>query len=639
MSETAKKQSSNVGMRGKTLRKIVKDSRYLALQNQIRRLDQRLQTLRLRSYRYTWVRLIVFFVGLTASAAILYFGGWQSFWLGVLVSLLLFGLAVTIHRQINTGIDRHEIWKQIKQAQLARMTLNWQKIPALSRFDPRYTHPFEADLDLVGPRSLHRLMDVAVSHEGSHLLREWLTTSAPGMHEVTRRRQLVRELIPLSLFRDKLILNAALASGTRKMWDAHRLTTWLEQYTDAPSLRVWLLVFGGLAALNLAVVLLHVAGIISPAWYTLLVFYFALLLPANSRLVGETFQQATALQAALHQLGVVFSQIESFSYRHTPHLKILCAPFLDRPNRPSKQLGRISRIATAAGLRQNPMMWLLLNLFFPWDIFTACQLNRYKANLAQYAPGWMAVWFELEALSSLANLAYLNPDYTLPAIVELNNNGSSPVFRAEALGHPLIADAERVSNSFSIAGLGDMAIITGSNMAGKSTFLRTVGINLALAFAGGPVNAQLLHTGLFRLFTCIKVTDSVTNGISYFYAEVKRLRALLSALEDEQSLPLFFFIDEIFRGTNNRERFIGSQAYVQNLAGKRGVGLISTHDLELAKLADQLAAIDNFHFKDDVTGDRMIFDYILQPGPCPTTNALKIMQLEGLPVPENKGLG
>jgi DNA mismatch repair ATPase MutS len=206
------------------------------------------------------------------------------------------------------------------------------------------------------------------------------------------------------------------------------------------------------------------------------------------------------------------------------------------------------------------------------------------------------------------------------------------VFQARGLGHPLIPDEQKVCNDFTIRGLGEITIITGSNMAGKSTFLRTLGVNLALAFAGGPANAQELQTVLFRLFTCIKVSDSVTDGTSYFYAEVKRLKRLLIALEENHPIPLFFFIDEIFRGTNNRERMLGSQAYTHTLIEKNGVGLISTHDLELAKLADQTSKIKNYHFRDDIRNGQMVFDYSLHPGPCPTTNALKIMQQAGLPV-------
>jgi DNA mismatch repair ATPase MutS len=206
------------------------------------------------------------------------------------------------------------------------------------------------------------------------------------------------------------------------------------------------------------------------------------------------------------------------------------------------------------------------------------------------------------------------------------------VLRACGLGHPLLPHAGRVCNDFTFAHLGEIALITGSNMSGKSTFLRTLGVNLCLTYVGAPVNATALQTSLLRLFTCIKVSDSVTDGISYFYAEVRRLKALLRACEAEEPIPLCFLIDEIFRGTNNRERLIGSRAYIYALTRGHGTGVISTHDLELVTLADTVPSIRNYHFREEVHDGRMVFDYQLRPGPCPTTNALQIMQMEGLPI-------
>jgi DNA mismatch repair ATPase MutS len=170
-------------------------------------------------------------------------------------------------------------------------------------------------------------------------------------------------------------------------------------------------------------------------------------------------------------------------------------------------------------------------------------------------------------------------------------------------------------------------------MAGKSTFLRSVGLNTCLAYAGAPVNADRLRLSLFRLFTCIKVSDSVQDGLSYFYAEVRRLKLLLDAVELRNEIPVLFLIDEIFRGTNNRERHIGSEAYIRSLSNNgNALGLIATHDLDLTKLADGIVGISNFHFREEIGDGRMVFDYLLRQGPCPTTNALKIMRIEGLPV-------
>ena len=183
---------------------------------------------------------------------------------------------------------------------------------------------------------------------------------------------------------------------------------------------------------------------------------------------------------------------------------------------------------------------------------------------------------------------------------------------------------------------GKIAIITGSNMSGKSSFLRTVGVNMVLAYAGSVVNAEALHLSRFRLFTSIRVTDSVVDGISYFYAEVRRLRALLDALAVADTAPLFFLIDEIFRGTNNRERLIGSRSYIRTLGERGATGLVSTHDLELIHLAEALPNVRNQHFRETVVENAMHFDYTLRTGPSPTTNALLIMAMEGLPVDDNQ---
>jgi DNA mismatch repair ATPase MutS len=227
----------------------------------------------------------------------------------------------------------------------------------------------------------------------------------------------------------------------------------------------------------------------------------------------------------------------------------------------------------------------------------------------------------------------MNPDCVFPDVVSAELDSGSPIFVARDMGHPLLPDETRVGNDFTLERLGEVVIITGSNMSGKSTFLRTVGVNLCLAFSGAPVQASAWCTRPFRLFTCMTVSDSVTDGISYFYAEVRRLKALLEALQEPHPYPLFFLIDEIFRGTNNRERHIGSRAYIQALVGGHGVGIVSTHDLELVKLDHDIGGIHNAHFREDIAEGQMVFDYTLRAGPCPTTNALHIMRRAGLPVP------
>src|SRR4029078_8591963 len=176
-------------------------------------------------------------------------------------------------------------------------------------------------------------------------------------------------------------------------------------------------------------------------------------------------------------------------------------------------------------------------------------------------------------------------------------------------------------------------LITGSNMSGKSTFLRTIGINVCLAQAGAPVCAKSFSWSWSRPACCIRINDSLDAGLSFFYAEVKRLKAILHATADTSSAPFLFVSDDIFKETNNRERLLGSRSYIKALAAGNGYGLVSTHDLELTDLEQEAPSLVHAHFQESVSNGALAFDYRLRPGSCPTTNALRIMELEGLPIP------
>lgn len=425
-------------------------------------------------------------------------------------------------------------------------------------------------------------------------------------------------------FRDKLTLASRLTADTQAKT---QLLDWLNQPTPTPPpQRLWQ-AFALLATLNLLLFASHQFGLL-PRWWPYTVGLYLVLYFFSGREASHTFKTGLTMQAALNQLNTVFHFLETYRYGKNHHITTLTAPFLDPHNRPSHHFRQLSHIVNAAGLSQNPVMWLLLNIALPWDLYFAHRLHQIRHNLAQNLPAWLDIWFELEALNALATLHYLNPHHTFPTFSE-----DQTLLTGQQLGHPLITDSHKVTNDFTIDQLGTVNILTGSNMSGKSSFLRTLGINLCLAYAGGSVNATQFNTHWFRLFTSIHITDSVTDGISFFYAEVKRLRALLDTL-NSPGRPVFFLIDEIFRGTNNQERLLGSRAFITALVGGHSLGAIATHDLELVKLAHEFPAISNYHFRDDIDGQKMIFDYTLRPGPCPTTNALKIMAAAGLPIPK-----
>lgn len=550
-------------------------------------------------------------------------------WLGWSImasTLVVFNIIAFFHRRVLRSIDKHKIWLNIKSTQVARMQLDWGNIPLPNYKEQHLNHPFEIDLDITGRQSLHQLLDATISRDGSELLQDWLLEVKLNSRAIRKRQRLVKEMTPLARFRDKLLLAFALVS--KEQLEGKRLLNFLTQ-RHPKSFRRVLLVSTVLAALNILLFTMNRLGLLPGLWIISFIVYGAIYF-MNQNHLESLLDDSVLISEELKKFEAASEYLETYPYGKNKNLREHCKIFLEPGKRPSAQLKRVTILVHAIGLRMNPLVRIILNAILPWDFYVARRLETLKAQLGSDLWKWLKVLFELEALASLANFAYLNPNTTFPEIS--SGKDATPVFTAAKFGHPLIIDNQKKTNDFSLTREGEIALVTGSNMSGKSTFLKTVGVNLCLAFAGGTVDAKSLRTSLFRLYTCIKINDSVTDGFSFFYAEVKRLKALLAELELEKKPPVLFLIDEIFKGTNNRERLIGGRSYIEAIAGKSGVGVVTTHDLELTNLADKIPRVKNYHFREEVFNGKMVFDYKMRPGPCPSTNALKIMRMEGLPV-------
>lgn len=609
-----------------------KQARLAAFDRYIRRLEARQQALAARDQRFVFARLATIIPGIVAAILILILPENQLVKLAFGVLVAGFAGVVFLHRKVDRSRLNVRLALALALTQRSRMTLDWQGIPISPPIAVDAGHPFANDLDLVGSQSLHQLIDTAISRGGSQRLSSWLLQPLPEAEKIRQRQALLQEMLPLTGFRNRLAKKGIqFRDDVKEHWDGEKLLNWLNQNMPQRSFLPTLALLSCMAAVNIVLYLLNSLGVL-PAYWMIGVALYGLIYLYRYGDYKALFEDAYTIGKSLGQLQEILAFLEEYPYPRGGGLEQLCAPFRQADQRPSRYMRRLVWITSAVSLGNNQVYGLIFNAVAPWNLIFAHIMKRYKEALRASLIHWQDTWYELEALNSLANFAYLNPGYVFPQLMVEPPGAAQVIFEACSLGHPLLPDGVKVCNDFSFHKLGEVAIITGSNMSGKSTFLRTLGINLCLAQAGGPVNATNLRAMLFRVFTCIQVSDSLSNGISYFYAEVRRLRALLGAIQADSPYPLFFLVDEIYRGTNNRERQIGSQAYVRALTQFCGVGLVSTHDLELVKLADQGEAVLNYHFREDVQDDRMVFDYRLQPGPCPTTNALKIMRLEGLPV-------
>jgi ABC-type multidrug transport system fused ATPase/permease subunit len=600
-------------------------------QRRVQRLETRITRLEIQSRRYSWARLVVFLTGATAAWVAGLFLGGRVGW-GLFAFVVVFFIIIAIrHRRVDDWIKTLYIWQALYREKTARLTLDWDHIPRQTPTSEASSSPLSLDLDLTGHRSLHHLIDTSVSRQGSRKLSAWFSTDTPDAQAIASRQAVISDLSGMPRFRNRLALSFRRLS--REPLEGDRLLEWLR--TEYPQRRlrrllpwVTLLAFG-----NLALFVLWSTGHLPAIWILTTLVYAGLYFSSQS-MIEEFLEAIFHLDGELRKFAPLLRFLETYPYGNRPALRRKCAIFLDKSKLPSHSIRRLKPVTALAGLRMNPALGLLFNLVSPWDFWTAWMADRQRQEMSEKMPEWLEAFQELDALISLGEFAGLHPEYHFPTIRPIGNK-HEVVFSATGLGHPLIPAEKKVCNDLQINALGTLLIITGSNMSGKSTFIRTIGINLCLAYAGGPVNATALITLPFRLYTCIRINDSLGDGFSYFYAEVKRLKGLIVALEPASSgLPLLYLVDEIFRGTNNRERLIGSRAYIKALIGSAGVGLIATHDLELANLVKLNPLARNVHFQDDVTDGKLTFDYKLRSGPSLSTNALKIMRLEGLPVPE-----
>ena len=592
-------------------------------EDQVQRLNDRLKFLEKRSDRYSWNRLKIFVSFIVISVLSFSYVGSIIGWFVTAFGLGLFSVTIHFHNKIVYAISRYKIYIRIKSSNLSRIKLNWENIPE-SKEPTLNTHPFEVDLDIFGNKSLHRLINTSHSKEGSNVLRKHLLKTDPEYSEVIGKQQLIKELTPLDLFRDKFLLKAV----SRKRFDGKNILIWLNNIVEVRANSSLLYASSFLVFSYVILFILFSLGFIPAVWLLPFILYLIVYIWFSKK-SEELFKATELINDELSKIRILFEHIENIPAYNKSKLKEFLNSFLENKPKPSQILRKLEKLSLMTTARGNPFMKIILNALMPWDFFLLINLTKCKNELREHLPIWLDTLYELEALNSLANFAYLNPEYSFPEISD-SKNGKSVLY-SENIGHPLIPFDDKITNDYSIQKKNEVLIITGSNMSGKSTFLKTIGVNLCLDYAGAPVNADVLRVSLFRLFTCIKASDSITDGISYFYAEVKRLKEMLNELEKSSTKPLFFLIDEIFRGTNNKERSIGSRAYLKTISRMETFGIVATHDLNLIELEKEINNITNYHFREEIINEKMVFDYKLHPGPCPTTNAIKVMQLAGLP--------
>ena len=562
-------------------------------------------------------RLVVFVLALVVAWVVLGMGVLTPAWLALPVAA--FVALVFAHTRVIPARRRADRSVQYYELGLARIEDRWTGRGASGdRFvDP--AHPYSSDLDLFGRGSLFELMCTARTRAGEDTLATWLCTpTAPA--EIGARQVSIAELGPRLDLREELsLLGADIGAGLHP----EELTAWGEAAPTLhwPALR---LVAAVLVALTASAFLAYVAGWVGPLPVAVGVLAQALLAAPLRKRVRAVIRAVELPGRDLGLLVDLLTRIERESFS-APRLAAVRAALDSRGVPPSRRIAQLERLINLLDARRNQLFAPLAPLLL-WGTQLALAVEAWRAVSGPAVARWLQVVGEFEALCALGTYAYEHPDDPFPEI-----GADAPLFDAEAIGHPLLPVARCVRNDVHLAADLAVLVISGSNMSGKSTLLRTVGVNAVLAQAGAPVRARRLRLSPLAVGTSMRIADSLQAGTSRFYAEIQRLRQIVDLAAGPR--PLLFLLDEILHGTNSHDRRFGAEAIVRGLVQRGAIGLVTTHDLSLATIADALAPrAANVHFEDHLEDGRMTFDYQLRPGVVRKSNALELMRAVGLEV-------
>jgi hypothetical protein len=538
-----------------------------------------------------------------------------------------FMVMVSVQARILRAEDALRRHARVNRDAEARTSGRWPELADQGTACLESDHPFASDLDLFGPRSLFQRTSVAHTRLGQDALAGLFTRLAPSP-VIALRQAAVRSLAPLLEFRQRLeafSLEAAGPTGKPPL-DPQPLLAWCDSEPALASRRwvVWVARFAP-PCTSLALVSYFVLDTPAACWVLPLVLQL-LALAAARETTGRVFATLTVFYPALARFGQMLRLVEEHACT-TELTRSLQAELGHGDVRASHALGDLGRRLSWFEVRHNGMVYPFLNLLFCWDIHATLMLEAWQRRSGSAVRAWLRALGEFEAFSSVAGLAYDEPGFVFPELVS-----APPSFVAQALGHPLIDASRRVTNDVRLPGPGTALLVTGSNMGGKSTLLRSIGLASVLTSAGGPVCAERLVVSPLAVRTCLNVRDSLAGNESHFYAEVRRLSEVVDATRGD--LPVLFLLDEVLHGTNARERRIGARWLLTELLGRGALGAVTTHDLDLTELTAELVdRIELVHFREDVTEGRMTFDYRLRPGAVTAGNALRLMRLLGLEVP------
>lgn len=569
-----------------------------------------------------WLALLRFilFAGGLASAILLFRVNSAAGFAALFAVALLFGFLLRFYSRITWKRDFNLNMEKVNILESAASSEDYSAYDPGSEFiDP--SHLFSHDIDLFGRGSVFQSLNRSTTFRGKDKLAGWLLDPYNLAPNISERQQAVRELIHLEDWRHEYTATGMMSEITRE--DSEELIKWLNDGETLKLQGLRLVMIYALPVLTLALLALAVAGILAYSWFILVLLINLFIIAINLRTINLVHGRVSRRADYLRVIGNLAGLVARGGFKSSVLGKISADVGTDEKGAVI-QVRRLKAIIQSFDSRLNMLIGGLLNGLLLWDLHCVRHIDAWKTANRDSVPLWFDALAEIEAYSSLAGFAFNNPSFSWPSVSK-----GEIYLEAVDLGHHLIFSEERVTNNYIIEAPGTVNVITGANMAGKSTFLRTVGVNLVLAMSGAPVCASRFIFTPAAIFSSMRTSDSLSDHESYFFAELKRLKILIESLEKGEKV--FFMLDEILKGTNSRDKSEGSKAFIEKVISLGGTGIVATHDVSLGELEKTYPGkVVNNCFEVEIEGGEILFDYLLYDGITTRMNAALLLKQHGI---------
>lgn len=587
--------------------------------NNMEKINEQLESLEKKLIAFSIIRFIIVIIGLILMYYYYKQDSIEGLGFSFLCTLFVFLIIIFFHSERINLKKRLLTMLEYYEKGIKRLDNTWKEFSDIGEEFIDKNHSFSSDLDIFGKKSLFQWINLTRTKFGrKKLAHKMMLNDLPTRYEIQDNQEAIKELSKKRDFCEKLYFEATIQN--KKKENIEELLKWAKsEEKNSFTIKYVSYIF---IAITLILIFLTIIGRF-PVTYLLLdlminYLVIKLLTRKLSSVIDIFINNKREIIKYSNLLGLI--QDESFESKKLLELQ---KDLLGSNINCKAEMKKLRNIVNWLGDSTSNAYYLIINVFLMSDIFILCNLEEWRIKNGYKLEKWLEIMGEIEALVSLSTLAFEHQDWSYAKISGVNE------IEARGLAHPLLGERAKV-NDFNLCGNERVALITGSNMSGKSTFLRTIGFNMILTYLGLPTCSKFFKCGISNIYTCMRTQDNLDENISSFYAEILRIKLVIEAAKSGKKV--FFLLDEIFKGTNSQDRHDGARILIEQLVKLQAVGLVSTHDLELCNLEQEKSWLVNYNFREYYKNNKINFDYILRRGKSETQNAKHLMKLAGIDI-------